>query len=343
MKKTYVPTGKPQIDAKPPRRSVIKKILPVLFVSLLSVPATIAAAPAPDSEIASPLTTIAAGKDKAFGAMVAPAESVDAASPRDERIRAVIQRMSREIDSVRTAFMAASADKKIAMTKAAVAQFSPETARDGAARSFEGSGPGISVMRQLLFVPAAHGVSADMVMQTVSQFERSPKADDDYYEYSDPADLAHSTVATLSGPQEAIKAPQVRSPMVPERMYALKKCRHIPVLGWFCNTSLYQVRDLAAGNARTRTLLTFLRPLPKGADNSTFKDDRAKNTADGYTALYVVEAADNLVLVYSLGIQSKAAAVPREGQGRLNDGQKQEYRELVNFAQTTLGTGTLPF
>jgi hypothetical protein len=42
-------------------------------------------------------------------------------------------------------------------------------------------------------------------------------------------------------------------------------------------------------------------------------------------------------------MQSKTAAPPPPSERRLNDGQKQEYRDLVNFTQTTLGTGALPF
>jgi hypothetical protein len=196
-------------------------------------------------------------------------------------------------------------------------------------------------MRQLLFVPSANGgASVDAVMKGVSQFERSPKPEDNYYEYSEPADPQGSTITSLTGSRQSL-ATEPRPPMTPEQVYALKKCRHVTVLGWFCNTSLYQVRDLGSEGERAQSLITFLRPLPKGADNRLFADERATNIVDGYTALYVVMKAGDLVLVYSLGVQSKAAAATQ--QSMLNDGHKDEYRQLVHYLETKLGTGKLPF
>jgi hypothetical protein len=312
----------------------------VLLASLVIAPALLGIAQAADEGIAAALGTIASGQDEAFGKAVAPAQSLDGAKPREERVRAVIDRMAHEIETVRTAFVSAPAANRIAKTRAAVAQFSAETARDGASRSFEGNGPSLSIMRQLLFVPASSAVSSATIMQTISQFERSPKAEDNYYEYSDPADLAGSTIIDLSGTEDPLK---VGSPMIPRRVYALKKCRHIAVLGWFCNTALYQVRELGIAGSQMRSLVTFLRPLGKGADNATFKYERAKNIADGYTAVYAVVAADNLVLVYSLGIQSKADAPDAQSRWQLDQGHKREYRQLADYLETTLGTGKLPF
>jgi hypothetical protein len=108
------------------------------------------------------------------------------------------------------------------------------------------------------------------------------------------------------------------------------------VLGWYCNTSLYQVRDQPGFTL----LVTILRPLPNGADNAKFDDDRQKNIVDGYTAVYVVTAAPDLVLIYNLGIQSKAGAPSQ--QSRLNEGQKEEYRQLVSRIEAELGIPKLP-
>jgi hypothetical protein len=316
----------------------MKNLALLVVVSLMIAAAGAHAAPLSAEAIATPLTTIADGGDKTFGAAVAPAQSLDAGRPRADRIHAIVERMAGEVATVTTAFATAPDAERIAATKAAVARFNPETAQDGASRSFEGSGPSLSLMRQLLFVPVARAeISAATVMQVVSQFERSPKTDDNYYEYSNPADLKAATIADLPG-SDASWTTKARPAMTPDQVYALKKCRHIVILGWYCNTSLYQRRDLAGA---VPALITFLRPLPPGADNAKFTDDRAKNIVDGYTALYVAIAADNLVLVYDLGVQSKAEAPSQ--QGRLNDGQKAEYRQLVARIEAALGLGKLPF
>jgi len=318
---------------------VSMKAVPALVVSLAI--ASDAANLPPAAIPQNPLTTIAAGQDEAFGAMVAPAQSLESGHSREERVRAVIDRISGEMDAVRMAFATALPAERIGATKAAVARFSPETARDGAARSFEGKGPSLSLMRQLLFVPSASAdLSVDVVMQAVSQFERSPKPEDNYYEYSEPADPAASMITSLSGSRETLTA-QPRPPMTPDQVYALKKCRHVTVLGWFCNTALYQVREVGGGVERPQSLFTVLRPLPKGADNRMFEDERATNIVDGYTALYLVMRADNLVLVYSLGVQSKAGEATQ--QSMLNQGHKDEYRQLVRYIEAKLGTGKLPF
>ena len=300
------------------------------------------AAPPTAAEISGALSTIADGRDPGFGAGVAPAQSLDMARSRAERIHAVIARIANEIAAVTTAFATAPEPEKIAATKAAVARFSVETARDGASRSFEGDGPSLSLMRQVLFVPiSSPAISAASVIATVSQFERSPKTDDNYYEYSNPADLKGSRVGDEPGSDQSWTS-GARPAMTPGQVYALKKCRHIFVLGWYCNTSLYRVGTLGGTEAGgAQTLVTFLHPLPPGGDNSQFTDDRAKNIVDGYTALYLVLAAEKLVLVYNFGIQSKADAASQ--QSRLNEGHKEEYRQLVSRIATALGTGKLPF
>ena len=129
--------------------------------------------------------------------------------------------------------------------------------------------------------------------------------------------------------------------MQPGKVYLLKKCRHITVLGWYCNTQLYQIRDLPGAAPGVKLLLTFLRPLPKGADNARFSGGRAENIVDGYTAAYVVVRSGDLVLVYNLGIQSRPDTASQ--QSRLNEGQKEEYRQLVRRIEAVLNIPKLPF
>ena len=296
---------------------------------------------APGDQIGPLLTTIAEGHDAAFGTEMAPALSLNKTLPRDERARAVVARMAQEIADVTAAFKAAPAADKIAATRSAVARFSAETARDGAERSFEGNGPSLSLMRQLLFVPLPGGADAvDKVMRVLSQFEHSPKTEDNYFEYSNPADLKGSTIAELPGSFDSWTSAAL-PPMKPDQLYALKKCRHIIVLGWFCNTSLYQVRALPDADAPAQILLTFLRKLPKGADNRAFEGGRAENIVEGYDAACLVLASGPLVLIYDLGVQSKDDAAGQ--QGRLNEGHKAEYRQLVSRLEDVLGIAKLPF
>ena len=315
------------------------KTIPLLLCLLL-LPSGASAAGVSADQIEAVLAKIAQGKDPAFGPQVAPAQSLDAQRPAAERATAVITRMGQEIERVTAAFASAPAAQRAAKTRDTVAQFSAETAKDGASRSFEGNGPSLSLMRQLLFVPAAN-LGADpvgRVMQLVSRFEHSPKTDDTYYEYSNPTNLKAAQVTELPG-SDASWTNQSQPPMDPGKVYALKKCRHIPVLGWYCNTALYQVRDVPGADG-AKMLATMLRPLPKGADNAKFSGARAENIVDGYTAAYVITASPDLVLVYNLGIQSKAGAPSQ--QGRLNEGQKAEYRQLVSRIEAELGTGKLP-
>ena len=321
-------------------KSLAARLVPLLVALVASVGAQAAAPTA--AQISAAFTTIADGRDPAFGAGVAPAQSLDAARSPAERIHAVIARIADETAAVTTAFATAPDAEKIAATKAAVARFSAETARDGASRSFEGDGPSLSLMRQVLFVPiSGAAISAATVTATVSQFERSPKTDDNYYEYSNPADLKGSHVADEPGSDQSWTS-GARPPMTPGQVYALKKCRHIFVLGWYCNSALYRVGTLGGTEGGgAQTLTTFLHPLAPGGDNAQFTDDRAKNIVDGYTALYLVVAAEKLALVYNFGIQSKADAASQ--QSRLNEGHKEEYHQLVARIETALGTGKLPF
>lgn len=308
--------------------------LPALFC-LATAGASALAAPLRAEQIEPTLTVIAQGKDAAFGSVVAPAESLDAQQPPASRAGAVITRMGQEIAQVAAAFAAAPAAERVAKTREAVARFSAETAKDGASRSFEGNGPSLSLMRQLLLVPAANlgADPAGRVMQLVSRFEHSPKTDDTYYAYSNPTNLKAAQVTELPGSDTSWTS-GAQPPMDPGKVYALKKCRHIPVLGWYCNTALYQVRDIPGADG-AKLLATMLRPLPKGADNAKFSGARAENIVDGYTAAYVITASPELVLVYNVGVQSKGGAPSQ--QGRLNEGQKAEYRQLVSRIEAELG------
>ena len=127
-------------------------------LALVGFPLWVAPAPArslPSQEAFSDiLSTIVQGRDPAFGRAVAPALSLDTRASPAERAAQIVARLAREIETVMSAFADAPDADRIARTKAAVVQFSPETARDGASRSFEGNGPALSVMRQVLFVPA---------------------------------------------------------------------------------------------------------------------------------------------------------------------------------------------
>jgi hypothetical protein len=312
----------------------------LLLLLLVLSPDARAEAPVPASRLSPVLTTIAQGRDPAFGTAVAPALGLNAGAPAEARAAAVIARMTQEIEQVTSAFANAAPADKIKATRDAVARVSPETAQDGASRSFEGNGPSLSLMRQLLFVPAAQA-GADptaRVIEIISQFERSPKPDDIYYAYADPRDLTRAV--TEEKGSDTSWTTGARPAMQPGKVYLLKKCRHIPVLGWYCNTQLYQIRDLP-GAPGVKLLLTFLRPLPKGADNARFSDGRAENIVDGYTAAYVVVRSGDLVLVYNLGVQSRPDTASQ--QSRLNEGQKAEYRQLVKRIEAVLNIPKLPF
>lgn len=320
-------------------RTALRAVL-LLAALLLAPVAARAETPVPADRLAGVLSTIARGQDPVFGATVAPALSADPGLAAAARADRAIQRISQEISLVVSAFASAAPGTQIAAARAAVARVSAETARDGASRSFEGGGPSVSLLRQLMFVPTQNaGPSpAARVMDIISQFERSPKTDDTYYEYSDPRNLK-APVTELPG-SDASWTTKARPPMTPGKLYALKKCRHILVLGWFCNTQLYEVRELP-GSPAVRLLLTFLRPLPAGADNPAFSGGKAQNIVDGYTAAYVVVPSGGLVLVYNLGIQSRPDTASE--QSRLNEGQKAEYRELVRRLEASIGTPKLPY
>jgi len=321
----------------------VRRLLYSLAVLALLLPSRVWSQPlVPADRLGGLLATIAQAKDPAFGSAVAPALSLDTHASRGDRAAQIVARIAHEVEAVTSAFAAAPDAERIARTKAAVAAFSPETARDGAARSFEGNGPALSVMRQVLFVPvkSAGAGPAAKIMTIISRFERSPKTDDTYYEYSDAAELKLSQVTELPG-SAASWTTQARPPMTPDKVYALKKCRHVMVLGWYCNTQLYAVRDLPGSGGAVKLLLTFLRPLAKGADNARFSGDRAKNIVDGYTAVYVVAASGDMVLVYNLGIQSSADAPSQ--QGLLNRGHKEEYAQLKSRIAAVLGLASLPF
>jgi hypothetical protein len=320
------------------RRSGAIALLLLLFVVS---PDARAETPVPANRLSALLTTIAQGRDPAFGTAVAPALGLNAGAPAEARAAAVIARITQEIEQVTSAFANAAPADKIKATRDAVARVSPETASDGASRSFEGNGPSLSLMRQLLFVPAVNA-GADptaRVIEIIGQFERSPKPDDTYYEYADPRDPKRA-VTELTG-SDTSWTTGARPAMQPGKVYLLKKCRHIPVLGWYCNTQLYQIRDLPGAAPGVKLLLTFLRPLPKGADNARFSGGRAVNIVDGYTAAYVVVRSGNLVLVYNLGVQSRPDTASQ--QSRLNEGQKQEYRQLVRRIEAVLNIPKLPF
>jgi hypothetical protein len=298
----------------------------------------------PDArDISQILDAIAGGRDRVFGPAVAPAMSLDQKASPALRVQQIDARIAEEIDQVLGAFMNAPEAKKTAATRAAVAQHDKETATDGASRTFEGHGPSLSVMRQLLFLPADQVHAADPVARVtdiISSFERSPKTDDNYFEYSNPRDLAGSTIARLPGSKTSWMT-SARPSMAQNTLYSLKKCRQITLLGWYCNTAYYAVRDLPSEQSgKASVLLTVLHPLRKGQDNSAFTSGQAKNIVDGYTAVYLVKRSGNLILVYNLGIQYKTSSPSQTS--RLNAGQKQEYQQLVSRLKADLGIPALP-
>jgi hypothetical protein len=294
------------------------------------------------AQVEAMMNGIAEGRDKAFSQPVALAWSLNTGNPATGRIREINARMAREIERVATAFVNAPAAEKTAATKAVVAQIDAETAQDGADEVFEGSGPGLAMIRQLLFVPTADmGANpVDKLMQISSSFVRSPKTDDIYYEYGDPANLKQSSVLVLPG-SDTSWTTGARPPMVTGQVYALKKCRHIFILGWYCDTSLYQVRDLPGSGGQVKFLITVLYSLPNGADNAKFTDDRAENVVDGYSAIYVVLISGNQLLVYDTGFQSKTGDTSQ--QGSLNAGLKEENRQFVSLLDTELRIAKLTY
>ena len=291
------------------------------------------------ADIAAVLDGMAEGRDPAFPQTLAMAWTLDANQPLPDRIRAANAEIAREIEQVANAFVLAPPAGRIAAAKDAVAQLDPAAARDGAAYEFQGSGPSLAILRQLLFVPGQSGL-VDTVMAISSAFVRSPKPDDTYFVYSDAADIRRSAVTELAGSDTSWTA-GAQPPMTPGVVYAIKKCRHLFVLGWFCNTSLYQVRDLPGSRGRVKLLLTALLALPPGADNAAFTGGRASNVADGFTAVYVVLSADDMVLIFNPGIQSKTGS--NSFQGRLEAGLQEQYRQLRQRLGTELGLGDLPY
>lgn len=275
----------------------------------------------------------ATGGQGPFGSNIAPAQALDAKASTSERIAATDKRLSTEISTVVTAFTAAPDGSKEQAVRDAVKKIDAQTATDGAARVFEGDGPSQSIMRQLLVVPAK-SLGADPVARAtdiVTSFEHSPKTDDNYYEYSNPQGISAGTVKDLPGSATSWTK-QAQAPLVIGKPVTLKKCRHVPILGWYCNTADYVRIALDGGD--TQLLLSVLHPLAKGTDNAKFSDDRAKNTATGSTSLYVIIRSGESVLIYNLGFQTTNGAPSM--QSRLNDGHKLEYRQLVQrFAQET--------
>jgi hypothetical protein len=318
-----------------------RMLLLVLAVTCLPV-SVMAQTSVTAAQVEAIMNDIAEGRDNTFTEPVALAWSLNTDHTTADRIREINARMAQEIERVVAAFVNAPAAEKIAATKAVVAQIDPGTARDGAAYVFEGSGPSLAVMRQLLFVPAADVGSnpVDKVMQISSKFVRSPKTDDTYYEYSDPTNLKQSTVLELPG-SDTSWTTGARPPMASGEVYALKKCRHIFILGWYCNTSLYQLRDLPGFGGQVKLLLTVLYSLPDGADNAKITDARAENLVDGFSAIYLVLVSGDQILVYNLGVQSKNGTTSLKG--RINTGLKEAYGQLVSLLRTELGIAKLPY
>ena len=313
-------------------------LLWLIAVAAIPLPA-IAQTSVTADQIGAMLNDIAQGRDKSFTEPTALAWSLDTPRPLADRIATINTALAQEIERVTGAFVGAAPAEKIAATKAMVATIDAQTTHDGAGYVFSGSGPSLAFFRQLLFVPAAGADPVGTIMSISSRFVRSPKTVDYYYEYSDPTNLKQSSVVELAGSGTSWTT-GARPPMAADTIYALKKCRDIFILGWFCTTSLYQVRDLPGSGGAVKLLLTAQRVLASGADNAEFNDDRGKNAVDGYTALYVVIASGGTVLVYNVGAESVNGSL--SVQGKLTDALKEQHALLVSRISAELKIDKLP-
>lgn len=314
-------------------RSLARRGLMVATIGLLSAVAGNAWADSalrPEIEQLQGILTGIAKGESAFGPVVAPAETLATTQPKPDRIHDLNARLIEELNEVATAFNDAADDEKQAATLKVVKVLDPQTAVDGASRVFEGDGPSLSIMRQFLIVPAASLGTEPLqkAMAIVTSFERSPKTDDTYFEYVDPKDTAGSEIRSLPGSATSWNKAAQPS-MTEQQLYKLKKCRSLPILGWYCNTSWYEplALDQAPGGT-AQALVTTLYPLSKGSDNPFFKDGRAENIVDGYTSVYLVEQSGTQILIYSLGFQTKAGSAVQ--QARLNAGHKAEFKMLAS-------------
>ncbi len=294
------------------------------------------------AQVGTTLGDIAQGRDKSFTEPTALAWSLDTGRALADRIAAINTSLAQEVERVTGAFVGAASADKISATKAMVATIDARTAQDGAGYVFSGSGPSLAFFRQLLFVPASNAGTdpVDAVMSISSRFVRSPKTVDYYYEYSDPTNLKQSSVVELAGSGTSWTT-GARPPMTTGSVYALKKCRDIFILGWFCTTSLYQVRDLPGSGGTVKLLLTGQHALPAGTDNAEFDDDRGKNAVDGYTALYVVMASGGTVLVYNVGAESVNGSL--SVQGKLSDALREQHAQLASRISAELKIDKLPY
>jgi hypothetical protein len=323
-------------------------LMPAALV-LVSALSSSARAASGESEAASEGPALAAalaartlGGDPRFRGLAAPAQWALAAGTDQSRIAAANARLAAEAESLATAFAQAPNGSRAKAALAALAKFDPETARDGAAWLFYGSAPAVSALRQAAFFPAARlGASAvQKTMDAISSFELLPKPEDYYYLYSLPLAPSRSRATELRGSPQGYLSPAAAGMRTGEP-YAAKKCRYF--LGWYCNASQYEVTALPAAPGEpegSRLMIATLMGLEHNPDSLDFGGDgRSRNMAAGYTSFYLVKRAGDSVMLYFSGIQHSASSPSFQGQ--LNDGQKAEYRQLLERTRALLGTDPL--
>ena len=110
-------------------------------------PPAAAATPSLVDQIIAIVGGITRGKDAAFGAAVGPAQSLNSQGSEAARVEEINTRMKQELGRVIAIFSNAPSVEKVTETKAAVAEFNAEAARDGASRTFEGTGPSLVYRR----------------------------------------------------------------------------------------------------------------------------------------------------------------------------------------------------
>lgn len=277
-------------------------------------------------------------RDGRFAGQVAPGLYLVDGSP-EQRLQEANQRLVTEANVLLQAFASGGDDQRVGLTLKALSAFDAETARDGAARLFFGRGPSMSIMRQIVFVPADRlGANAvQKVMEAVSSFELLPKPEDYYYVYSNALSLSQSRAPETRGASGShLRASQTMADNAP---YAIKKCRHV-LFTWYCNTSQYVQQPVSSSSDSARLLVTTLVDLKRNNDSPDFnRDSRTSNIVEGYTGFYLVKRAGNVIMIYNSGVQHGSDA-PRL-QGRLNEGHKVEYRQLVERLRSTLGVSPL--
>lgn len=274
------------------------------------------------------------GNDHRFVGWVAPGQyGTTGRTSVDQNVTEAIQKITSEVAQVYEAFAAAPNGQRQQATLAALSRINAQTGRELATRLFPATQPPASWMRQIAFVPVAHleGSPAQQVFSEVTAFELLPKPDDTYFIYREAFNL-RAGVREAKGTRNSHLASA--SSLVVDEPMAVKKCRHVFLLGWYCNTNHYlaSTLDLPGGEFRdsAHVMVTTLVDLDRNSDDPQFASGaRNRNTAKGYTALTLVARAGDTVLVYFSGIQH-SDSIPNIGgfREKLDQGHKIEASQL---------------